>query len=250
MKSPAFSFYVRDWLCSKTVSKLHSKPCSKGVGAYVYLLCSAWLEDPGATLPSNDSELAGLARVSIEEWMDLKPSLMSQFKTLPSGRLYNERLMEEWEKQQKRKAAGGKGGSQKVANRVAKGVANRVAALEVENENENGSSDHYPEIPTVEEAITQTMTLAIPEDFCRYVYSKWAERQGKDGANVPVRWFDHVKGRWIREQVQWKNGTHRSAPAPSLQSFPPLDPEKYSVKIINGKRVVKDVILGHVIEGM
>jgi hypothetical protein len=162
--------------------------------------------------------------------MELKPLLITQFKALPSGRIYNERLMEEWEKQQKRKLAGGMGGAQKVANRVAKGVAkgvaNRVAALEDENEIENGS-DHYPEIPTLAEAIAQTMTSMIPEDFCAYVYSKWAERQGKDGANVPVKWLDHVKGRWIREQVQWKNGTHHGNPTPNGK---PIAPEK---KVVN-----------------
>lgn len=119
MKSPAFSFYVRDWLCSKTVSKLHSKGPSKAISAYLYLLCSAWLEDPPATLPSDDSELAGLARVSVEEWLVIKPFLIEQFQQLSNGRLCNERLMSEWEKQQKRKSAGSKGGSKKQANRVA-----------------------------------------------------------------------------------------------------------------------------------
>lgn len=133
MKSPAFSFYVRDWLCSKTVSKLHSKPCSKGVSCYLFLLCSAWLEEPPATLPDNDQELAGLGRVSLEEWAEIKPLIIHQFPLLPSGRRFNERLMEEWEKQQKRKFAGSKGGSKTSSKTQAK----RVAALEDEDEDEN-----------------------------------------------------------------------------------------------------------------
>src|SRR6202012_4917000 len=98
MKSPAFSFYVRDWLCSNAVSKLHSKAysktgnnlCSRGVGAYVFLLCQAWLQEPIGTLPSDDTELADLARVSLEEWHALKPLLMPAFKHDENGRLYNE----------------------------------------------------------------------------------------------------------------------------------------------------------------
>lgn len=119
MKSPAFSLYVRDWLCSKTISKLHSKGPSKGVSAYLYLLCSSWLEEPPATLPSDDSELAGLARVSLQEWEEIKPLLMPQFKRFNDTRIYNERLMAEWEKQQKRRFAGSKGGSKTQSKRVA-----------------------------------------------------------------------------------------------------------------------------------
>lgn len=129
MKSPAFSFYVRDWLCSKTVSKLHSKPSSKGVSAYLYLLCSAWLEDPPATLPNDDDQLAGYARLSRAEWDALKPDIIHQFTVNSEGRLVNERLMAEWKKQVLRKSAGSKGGSKRVAN--------LQAALENEIEDEN-----------------------------------------------------------------------------------------------------------------
>lgn len=65
------------------------------------------------------------------------------------------------------------------------------------------------EIPSLDEAIRATMTLAIPEDFCRFVYSKWFERDGKDGGMVPVTWLKHVQGRWIREGESWRNGSHK-----------------------------------------
>jgi len=115
---------------------------------------------------------------------------------------------------------------------------------------EGGEEPHLPEIPTEEEAVTSMSLEMIPPDFIRMVYSKWSERQGRDGAGVIVDFRKHVRGRWKNEQVQWKNGTHRCAPPSSADSHPPLDPEKYSVKIINGKRVVRDAIRGHVIEGM
>ena len=137
MKSPAFSFYVRDWLCSNTVSKLHSKSyskhgsnlCSRGINAYLFLLLQSWLQEPSGTLPSDDVELCDLARVTPEEWTELKPLIMPCFKENGSGRIYNERLMVEVIKQQNRSKAGSKGGNTKEAN--------RVAALENENENEN-----------------------------------------------------------------------------------------------------------------
>jgi uncharacterized phage protein (TIGR02220 family) len=101
----------------------------------MYLLTNSWLEEPPATLPDDDQELAALARVSMEEWVRLKPLLIHQFqKDTTTGRLVNERLMAEWNKQQKRKSAGSKGGSKTVANRLA------ASENEIEIEKEDGTS--------------------------------------------------------------------------------------------------------------
>lgn len=193
MKSPAFSFYVRDWLCSKTVSKLHSKPCSKGVSTYLYLLCSSWLEDPRATLPTEENELAGLGRVSVDEFREIWPFIKDQFPLDTSiDRLFNERLRIESEKQYTRSKSGSKGGSKKVAN--------LVAALEDANANE---------IPELKECIARTMTVGIPEKFTKHVYEDWSTRSGKDAGGVVVAFLPYVTKRWMREQVEWRNGNHK-----------------------------------------
>jgi uncharacterized protein YdaU (DUF1376 family) len=68
------------------------------VKAYVYLLCEAWLQEPRATLPQDDNELAEMARVSIEKWQEIRPKVMANFasKKHPEyGKKYiNDRLME------------------------------------------------------------------------------------------------------------------------------------------------------------
>lgn len=64
------------------------------------------------------------------------------------------------------------------------------------------------EIPTEQQAIAMTMTCAIPEDFCRYVYADWSTREGRDGANCPVCWLPYVKKRWEREKMAWAAKTH------------------------------------------
>ena len=94
MKAPAFSFYVRDWLCSTKVETMSGD----GVKAYMYLLCKAWLETPRATLPMDDNALATMARVTPDKWRTISAEVMRCF-TLGNnketvGRYYSERLME------------------------------------------------------------------------------------------------------------------------------------------------------------
>ncbi len=194
MKSPAFSFYVRDWLCSKTVSKLHSKPLSKGVSAYLYLLCSAWLEDPPATLPNDDDLLAGYARLSRAEWDALKPDLMHQFTLNSFGRLVNLRLMAEWEKQSQRRSAGSKGGSKRVANLQAK----PQTAHEDEDEDENGirkgtgkgdtgKGSAPPDQPPKPEPLWPLLMPKINTWFHRRDSTEWSDKEMKSLMDISKR---------------------------------------------------------------
>lgn len=69
-----------------------------GVKAYVYLLAESWLQEPRATLPNDDNELASMARVTLEKWLTLKNEVLSCFEIGKCeehlGRLYNELLLE------------------------------------------------------------------------------------------------------------------------------------------------------------
>jgi uncharacterized protein YdaU (DUF1376 family) len=93
-KAPNFPFYVRDWMCSRKVLKMSGS----GVKAYIYLLCEAWLQIPRATLPNDDKELASMARLSIEAWIDVKVQVLECFKIGECkehlGRFFNELQLE------------------------------------------------------------------------------------------------------------------------------------------------------------
>ena len=109
MKPPAFQFYPRDWLVSPTVERLHAET-SRGVGAYMYLLSRAWLSDVPGTLPNDQHTLQKLAQVTDEEWTKIWPILQPQFPVGENGTLYNQKLQEVWENQQRFKEMGRKGG--------------------------------------------------------------------------------------------------------------------------------------------
>ena len=113
-------------------------------------------------MPADDIELSDLARVTLDEWMAMKPLLMPQFQLLPTGRLSNERLMEESEKQHNRSKSGSKGGSKKQANISAKHVAALEDAIEVENEDGNDTKLKLIPVEKFVEIWNQTADLAMP----------------------------------------------------------------------------------------
>ena len=119
MRSPAFSFYVRDWLCSNTVRELHRRK-DRSVGAYLFLLLESWLQEPTATLPNDMDALADYARVTREELESMWPIVGLQFDTGNDGRIFNPRLMQAWKLQQLRKKNASKGGSETASKRRSK----------------------------------------------------------------------------------------------------------------------------------
>lgn len=98
LRSPAFSLYVRDILCSPTIRKLHATPGVRGLG-YFYLLCASWLEEPTATLPDDMDQLASMAQMGRDEFEKFWPLISHQFEKMQDGRLYNPRLYREYDHQ-------------------------------------------------------------------------------------------------------------------------------------------------------
>ena len=94
MKNPYFPLFVRDWLCSRRILSM-SGPAVK---AYMYLLCESWLQEPRATLPNNDRELASMARMSEDEFILIKKEVMQHYILGTcdehNGRLYQNTLLE------------------------------------------------------------------------------------------------------------------------------------------------------------
>ena len=94
MKNPQFPFFVRDWLCSRKVLRMSGD----GVKAYMYLLAESWLQEPRATLPMDDNELASMARVTQEQWQIIRAQVVDCFKVGKCDEhkncFYNELLLE------------------------------------------------------------------------------------------------------------------------------------------------------------
>lgn len=115
-KPGGFVFYVRDWLTSLSVARMTDQQ----VRIYLNLLCYSWLDEPTATLPNDDAELARLAHVSLAEWQQIKDPILAKFETNGNGRIHNAKLKAEADKCAQRSFAGKSGWTTKRRQRGAK----------------------------------------------------------------------------------------------------------------------------------
>lgn len=101
MKTPAFQFYPGDWLSSTDISLM--TPAEEG--GYIRLLCHAW-QQPDCGLPDDNEALAVLSRLGDDFTARTAIRLRNKF-VARDGRLFNERLLVEREKQEewRRKSA-------------------------------------------------------------------------------------------------------------------------------------------------
>src|ERR1700722_1388656 len=104
-KPPAFQLYARDFLTSEKVQLMPLE----AVGAYILLLCQAWLSDPPGTLPDDDAALAIFSRLG-DRWPEFKAQLCACFSSA-NGRLVSDRLHKgflELEQYRQKQSEGGK----------------------------------------------------------------------------------------------------------------------------------------------
>lgn len=85
----------------------------RGVNAYIFLLCEAWLQTPQGTLPNDEELLIEMARVTTREWTEIWPVLSRKFVSDGNGRIYNEELIAEAKGTEMKRYAGRSGWSHK-----------------------------------------------------------------------------------------------------------------------------------------
>ena len=96
-KSPAFQFYPKQFLGDDNVILMDAEE----VGMYWLLCCVAWQQTPPCSLPDDDEKLAKWARVSHDTFVQKSVTLKACFKK-KRGRLVQEGLLREWNKQKER----------------------------------------------------------------------------------------------------------------------------------------------------
>ena len=89
-KPPAFRLYASDFDMDTNTWELEE------IGLYFRLLMSQWVNGP---LPNDRKKLSKIARISSRKFQKLFPKVSHKFKQNDAGKLFNQRLEDERQKQ-------------------------------------------------------------------------------------------------------------------------------------------------------
>ncbi len=213
-RAPAFQFYADDFLAG-TLDLSQAE-----VGAYVRLLCHQWNRGSIPVEPEKQHRLAG-GSVSVD--------VLAKFRLLPDGRLVNERLEQERQKQAafrqkqrekglasgkaRRKEPDGNHGSTTVQpNPQPEGNSPvsslQTSSLEIERE-EGAHPQPEPPIargnawPTLDDVLRTCGMLNIPADTGRAFWEHFEAQGWQTGQGVAiVQWSAKLATWWRNEQAK------------------------------------------------
>ena len=189
MTSPAFQFYVQDFL----TGTMHMS--AEEIGAYILLLCHQW--DKGA-LPASDKELMRLSRSR----MKVLEAVKKKFVAGDDGLLRNERMEKEREKQASyhnlRSEQGKKG------NEIRWQKHNKAKAEISPGDNQRVAEGRSSSSTSFSSSTSDRDISAEPKDFIK---EKNAVELAAIGRTVPPEEWDRCLSQWnlaVIADTQWR----------------------------------------------
>lgn len=131
-KSPAFQFYPKDFLSDQNVICMSNEQ----VGAYMKLLCFAWIDDD-CSLPADSTKLEAMTNLGSTT---LQPVINCFFEK--DGKLFHKRLLKERQKQDKWREKSRKGGLASAKSRAKGG--SRVVQPKANSTSTSASTNTTP----------------------------------------------------------------------------------------------------------
>lgn len=222
VKSPAFQFYVTDYLGSQRVQMLTLEE----EGAYIRLLCFCWQH---GSIPSNPKEMARLIGKGAST--TLATTLQPMFVKHPNqkGRLVHERLEEERAKQtawREKSIAGGKKSGElrrKQSNHPSTTLHTVVEKCLEPNGNSPSPSPSPNKVhkalkprPSLEEVKLTIAKCGLPESDAVWFWNK-CEGNGWMNGGKPIKSWPHTIASWkaagyMPSQKLINNGQFNSKP--------------------------------------
>lgn len=124
-RPPAFLFYPSDFSSDGKVEAMTTEQ----VGAYILMLCKAWMEEPAGSIPNDDQILARWARMDAVQWAGNKQAVLSPFTLGTDCRWHQKRMRLEYDTlcavRKRREKAGKKAAAERWMNKGEN--ANRTA---------------------------------------------------------------------------------------------------------------------------
>ena len=208
---PILPFYPRDWRSSTARAVL--SPIARL--AYLELFLASWML-PDCALPDSDSQLAGLAQLTLEAWLEVRDEVLAHLPRLSEsdGRRQQPRISYEWRKAMANRdasRAAGKAGGEATARKNREKEAKRrskkpeqmpldlVAGTRVQQACSSPSPSPSPSPTTTQEPILRSPSSHHPatapparEDGVHVAPRSGSDLEEDPGA-VPVDRSDYIR---------------------------------------------------------
>lgn len=159
-KPPYFPLYVADIESDGNCEAMTTEQ----FGAYMRLLCKAWHQEPTGSVPNDDAILSRWARLSLKRWLSIKDGVLKPFDMNGDGRLYQKRMVFEFDKLIKRVLAGSKGGLHRQAKFKQTSSKRQAKSKQMLSDSEsNSESLHFVEEGTGGNGRPPGL---LPTEFC------------------------------------------------------------------------------------
>lgn len=169
-------FHIDAFKSSPGVRAMH--PAARS--GYLYLLAYAWQTDD-CSIPSDPLELAEISELGDELWQTYGPRILRKFTTIEAtGRLQNEKLLEEWNEAKRVFDARSLGGKRKDSSKTPERVIEVTPPQEQEHRQEQ-KQEQKAEKPFARsvppEQLAGTLPLANGTDFqvSKSDVSRWVQ---------------------------------------------------------------------------
>lgn len=210
-------------------------------GAYLLLIGALWNNE--GKLPADDETLAGYAKVSVKEWLAMKPRLMGpNLLAISRGKLVQARVVEDLAKYRdtsgKRKEAGKAGGNASARKTKGIGAANATDLPDVclHNQNHSQIEDNPPSpLEGGDKPSRRKAKRPVPDDFPSAELIAEAQVRAREaGANVDMAdqaerlrsWAISKDARYADWSQFWLNWTRKAiseAPRSQVAAAKPQD---------------------------
>jgi uncharacterized protein YdaU (DUF1376 family) len=245
MELPYFPLYVKDFVADSKVVVMTTEE----IGCYILLLGYAWQNSPPACIPTDDTSLARITRLTSDRWAECKSKVLACFDSTTDSRyLSQKRLRDEFNKAariSKAKSQGGKNSSKKrkvknddTQQESLNGLANKRASPGSGSESgsnslernggvgeRKGGEEKCPETP---ELVAQAFWFhQSPKKDNEFSLGEEVRAMVEAGFSLPRIWQE-IQAKRDKSEFFWqlKKRLEKDRPKPGEPSNPSEDPHK------------------------
>jgi uncharacterized protein YdaU (DUF1376 family) len=180
MNSPAFQFYVKQWLGDRDVILMDWD----ARGMHLHFMCIAWQEDPPCSLPNNDAYLRKLVG-NPRRWSKVKKQIFRAWK-LENKRWIQCGLLREYEKQRRFSESRKLNANKRWHHASALLGQCETDALQSSSSSSSSTAVLKPPLPPSKGGTRKSRSIHLGDNNDPRYREDWEKRKAQEGNHEPV----------------------------------------------------------------